>query len=110
MLLAILPMIVCGQCHAEIVTRYSTTPMAEATLRKFALFGVMDDVAVFSGVARFAPCKVLRKFETSLLQDWLGLRKRTSGRYGLISVAYPAGRSFGAAARRRPLRKISGGG
>jgi Cytochrome c554 and c-prime len=31
MLLAILPMIVCGQCHAEIVTRYSTTPMANSS-------------------------------------------------------------------------------
>jgi hypothetical protein len=31
MLLAVLPMIVCGQCHAEIVTRYSATPMANTS-------------------------------------------------------------------------------
>jgi hypothetical protein len=31
MLLAIVPMIVCGQCHAEIVTRCSTTPMANSS-------------------------------------------------------------------------------
>jgi hypothetical protein len=31
MLLAILPMIVCGPCHAGIVARYSTTPMANTS-------------------------------------------------------------------------------
>ena len=31
MLLAVLPMIVCGQCHPETVARYSTTPMANTS-------------------------------------------------------------------------------
>jgi hypothetical protein len=31
MLLAVIPMIVCGQCHPKIVARYSTTPMANTS-------------------------------------------------------------------------------
>src|ERR1700704_1102938 len=31
MLLAIVPMIVCGPCHAEIVARYSRSPMANTS-------------------------------------------------------------------------------
>ncbi len=42
MLLAIVPMIVCGQCHAEIVARYSTTPMANTS-------GLVDPASELSG-------------------------------------------------------------
>jgi hypothetical protein len=48
---------------------------------------MMDDVAVFSGVARFCTLQSAAKVRNQPLQDWLGLRKRTSERYFVISVA-----------------------
>ena len=90
MLLAILPMIVCAQCHADIVARYAKTPMAQSS-------GLVDPAGEPTG-GFFHPNSGIRyeivKSGNRLQLEWNGHRKALDFFIGSRRM----GRSYGFAA------------
>jgi Cytochrome c554 and c-prime len=90
MLLAIVPMIVCGQCHAEVVARYARTPMANSS-------GVVEAAGEPAGGFFHATSGTRYEIVRSgdrLVLDWNGHRKPLDFYVGSRRM----GRSYGFAA------------